>query len=206
MQIGIDFDNTIVSYDSLFHKIALEKNLIPHGIKVNKNAVRDYLREINNEDAWTELQGYVYGLRMNEANAYQGLLSKLKELKNNKHEFFIVSHKTQFPFMGPKYDLHEAAKKWIKINLQDKKNMLIDPGNVFFEVTKDAKIDRIKKLNLDFFIDDLPEILNHSNFPTSVTPILYDPEDNFPQSTFQNLKRLNNWGDLNFLINRFQDE
>ena len=28
MIFGLDFDNTIVSYDSLFHKVAVELNLI----------------------------------------------------------------------------------------------------------------------------------------------------------------------------------
>ena len=38
VKIGIDFDNTIVIYDDLFHKIASEENLIPINFpKSNKN-------------------------------------------------------------------------------------------------------------------------------------------------------------------------
>ena len=29
MRIGIDFDNTIVSYDTLFHKVAVEQGAVP---------------------------------------------------------------------------------------------------------------------------------------------------------------------------------
>ena len=29
MILGVDFDNTIVAYDSLFHRVALERGLIP---------------------------------------------------------------------------------------------------------------------------------------------------------------------------------
>ena len=36
MRIGIDFDNTIVSYDELFYQIAQEKKLIPAELPVNK--------------------------------------------------------------------------------------------------------------------------------------------------------------------------
>ena len=44
MIIGIDFDNTIIKYDELFHKISIEKNLIPK--KLNKEQVwEDFKRE-----------------------------------------------------------------------------------------------------------------------------------------------------------------
>ena len=72
MKIGVDFDNTIVSYDALFYKVAREQNLVPDTIPINKVAVRDYLRRIGHEDRWTEMQGYVYGARMGEAVGYPG--------------------------------------------------------------------------------------------------------------------------------------
>ena len=42
--LGLDFDNTLVLYDNLFHQIALEKGLIDHSVAANKIAIRDYLR------------------------------------------------------------------------------------------------------------------------------------------------------------------
>ena len=50
MVLGLDFDNTIIRYDELFHKIACEKDLIPSDLPTEKNAVRDYLREKNIEN------------------------------------------------------------------------------------------------------------------------------------------------------------
>jgi hypothetical protein len=47
MRIGIDFDNTIVSYDALFFKVAREQDAVPADTPVNKVAVRDYLRKID---------------------------------------------------------------------------------------------------------------------------------------------------------------
>ena len=63
MRIGIDFDNTIVSYDELFHKVAVEQALVPANIPKSKLAARDYLRKIDNEPVWTELQGLSMGHR-----------------------------------------------------------------------------------------------------------------------------------------------
>ena len=61
MIVGIDFDNTIVCYDDIFHREALDRELIPAATPARKEAVRDYLRQQDKEDLWIELQGYVYG-------------------------------------------------------------------------------------------------------------------------------------------------
>ena len=43
MIVGFDFDNTIISYEKLFKKIAYKKRLVPKNIKPNKNSVKRYL-------------------------------------------------------------------------------------------------------------------------------------------------------------------
>ena len=70
MVLGIDFDNTIVRYDELFHGVAVERGLIPASLPVRKNDVRDFLRQQDRERDWTELQGYVYGPRMAGARPF----------------------------------------------------------------------------------------------------------------------------------------
>ena len=41
--LGLDFDNTIVRYDNLFHKLAIEKGLIEQSVPRDKKAIRDYI-------------------------------------------------------------------------------------------------------------------------------------------------------------------
>ena len=53
--IGLDFDNTLISYDQLFFSCALEGGLIPESLVADKTSVRDYLRESGREDMWTRL-------------------------------------------------------------------------------------------------------------------------------------------------------
>ena len=60
MRIGIDFDNTLVCYDRLFHRAALDAGLIPAQVAQSKNAVRDFLRKDGREPAWTELGRRLY--------------------------------------------------------------------------------------------------------------------------------------------------
>ena len=72
MHIGVDFDNTIVCYDALFHRVALELGLIPPDLPPSKFAVRGHLQRAGREEAWIELQGRVYGGRMAEAAPFPG--------------------------------------------------------------------------------------------------------------------------------------
>ena len=104
MKIGIDFDNTIVSYDKVFYEVALEKSLIPPHVRKSKIAVRDYLRNKQQNDIWTELQGYVYGKRMLQAEIFKGFIDFLDFSKKNNLEIVIISHKTKYPYEGKKSD------------------------------------------------------------------------------------------------------
>ena len=55
--LGLDFDNTLVSYDEIFHKIALEKGLINKEVSPNKIEIRDYLRGQGKDEEFTLMQG-----------------------------------------------------------------------------------------------------------------------------------------------------
>ena len=169
LTLGIDFDNTIVCYDEAFHASALEKKLIPPSTMRSKNAVRNYLRNTGNEAAWTELQGYMYGARMELASPYPGFDRFLSFCKSQDILVFIISHKTKHPFLGPAYDLHEAASSWLRAQ-----NFSWTPPT-FFELTLQNKLHRIRKQECDVFIDDLPELLKEPDFPSEVRKILFDP-------------------------------
>lgn len=175
MRVGLDFDNTIVSYDALFHKVAVEAGNVPADLPATKLAVRDYLRATGNEPVWTEMQGYVYGARLLEAAAFDGLIDCLRWARREGIDLFIVSHKTKHPFLGPPYDLHQSARDWIAAYLCDDGQPLIPAENISFELTKNDKICRIGASNFDYFVDDLPEILADSGFPAGTVPVLFDP-------------------------------
>lgn len=197
MHIGLDFDNTIVSYDTLFFKVAVERGWLINNMPISKVGVRNYLRSIGQESIWTEMQGYVYGARMNEAIAFPGVLEFLKWARNERITVSIVSHKTQFPFIGKQYDLHKSAYSWIKNNLIDEFGHLIESNNVYFENTKELKISRIVNINCDLFIDDLPEIFLTLEFPSHIKKILFDPENHYQKL---NLYRFSQWGDVRKLL------
>jgi len=175
MHIGIDFDNTIVGYDEVFYRVALEQGMVPSTIDPTKLAVRNWLRKIGKEDIWTEMQGYVYGTRMADAEVYPGVIEFLSWARSAGISLSIISHKTKQPFLGPCYDLHKAASLWIETVLKDEAGPLVELENVYFETTKAGKWARIASTASTHFIDDLPEILFAEAFPVGVKRILFDP-------------------------------
>src|ERR1700756_5168358 len=143
MRIGIDFDNTIACYDGVFYAAALERGLIPVNLGRDKNAVRDYLNGNGRADAFTELQGHVYGARMELAAPYPGFAEFIATARKAEHDLFIVSHKTKHPIRGQRHDLHAAARGFLNArSLVGGASEQIDPADVFFELTKEAKVAR----------------------------------------------------------------
>lgn len=172
--VGLDFDNTLVKYDSLFYRLALEKGLIDAKIAKNKSIIRNYLCSIGLEERFTELQGEVYGKRIKEAEATEGMFEALLKIKEKGVQIAIISHKTRLPYKGPKYDLHQAAWEWLgDKGFFDEKMLNINRNMVFFEETKQKKIKRIENIDCSHFIDDLPEILE--GLDNKIVKILYDP-------------------------------
>lgn len=197
MRLGFDFDNTLISYNRLFHRVALDKRLIPEATPPQKNAVRDYLRQQGIEDEWTRMQGEVYGGRILEAEPYPGMPATLFALKGKQIPMCIVSHKTRTPYLGEPWDLHAAARSWLrKQGFFDAQGLGWSDEQIFFELTKEAKVARILALGCTHYVDDLPEILEM--LPGSVEKILFDPGQ--AHRLDSSWKRLSAWEDLPALL------
>jgi hypothetical protein len=194
MRIGIDFDNTIACYDGVFHAAALERGLIPAELPRDKNSIRDHLNVTGRKDDFTELQGHVYGARMDLVALYPGFVEFVAAAHKAGHEIFIVSHKTRHPMLGPKHDLHAAANGFLAARgLVGDGASQIDPARVFFELTQQDKVARVAALACEVFIDDLPEILAMPGFPDDMRRILFDPENRFETSGYH---RRSSWAEI----------
>ena len=116
MRIGIDFDNTIVCYDELFHRFASENGVVPGSLEASKTAVRDHLRATDREQDWIELQGYIYGKQIFQAPSFEGVNQFVSVAEQFGHSICIISHKTNYSNCSDKYDLHQAARTWLSDN------------------------------------------------------------------------------------------
>ncbi len=199
MIIGVDFDNTIVCYDGLFGKLAVEQGLVPAGIGQSKNAVRDYLRQIGQEDRWTELQGFAYGPGMSEARLFPGALEFFDHCRRVGREVFIISHRTRYPFLGERHDLHQAARDFLAAHgFHDPARIGLAADHIHIYETKKEKTARINQVGCTHFIDDLPEILNSADLHTNIEKILFDP--NGQHADCPGLRRVDSWGAIKDLL------
>lgn len=165
IRIGIDFDNTIICYDHLFAEAAQNKNWnAPFHLGESKTLIKENLIKLDGNDfRWQELQAIVYGILIEKAQPFEGCTETLLFLKNsNIFELFVVSHKTLRSNYLKEISLVDKAIDWVQ-----KKNLLdfIPKENFFFLPTRDEKIKVINELKLDFFIDDLLEVLEDDKFP-----------------------------------------
>ena len=158
--IGIDLDNTIISYEGVFPQVAHDIGLlVAPPFPQTKQQVKTYLRD--KPDQWTRLQGLVYGPEIMKATPFPGVLEFLQKARELGRQVAIVSHKTQFAAMGPRYDLHSAARGWLAAyGLQEQE--------VYFEATLEEKVSRLASLGCEVFIDDLAKVFEHPEFPTEV--------------------------------------
>ena len=174
--LGLDFDNTIVTYDALFAQLARERDALMPGVAPTKQAIRDSLRRAGREHEWTELQGLAYGERIVDARPAAGVLDFIERSHAAGIELSIVSHKTRTPYAGPAFDLHAAARRWLETHgVLNAERTGLTHERVYFEETKEAKAARIAAIGCTLFIDDLPEFLGAPFFPDPVDRLLYDP-------------------------------
>jgi hypothetical protein len=178
MRLGLDFDNTIVCYDELFHRLAAERTLVPPpppGRAWSKSRVRDHLRAAGQEEEWTRLQGQAYGPRIREAKPFPGVLDFISLCRRESIPVFVISHKTKRPYLGEPHDLHAAALEWLGHHGFFNAGAGLALCDVFLEETKAGKLARIRQQKCSHFIDDLPEILGDGAFPEGVERILFAP-------------------------------
>ncbi len=196
IKVGLDFDNTLIRYDGLFHALAIEQKLISPEVKADKTAIRDHLRAKGRDEDFTMLQGEVYGSRIRGAEAAPGMKRALMGIQSRGVELVIVSHKTAKPFKGPPYDLHAAARDWLTLQgFFSPEGLCWSHEQVFFESTKERKAQRIIDLGCTHYVDDLPEIL--AMLPGTIERILYAPTG---ESAWHGGPVMNAWEELEELV------
>jgi hypothetical protein len=175
MRVGIDFDNTIASYDELMLRLAVDWGLITADVTPSKKVIRDTIRALpDGESKWRRLQTHSYGPGMRDAKLMDGLIDFLAECRGRAIPVFVVSHKTEFANFGdPTVNLRAAALEWMdRAGLLNPERVGLCRGAVYFEDTREQKIARIKALRITHFIDDLEETFLEASFPAEVGRIL----------------------------------
>jgi len=194
--VGVDFDNTLVTYDRLIHQTAVERRLIDPATPANKREVRDRIRLLpDGEVEWQKLQGLVYGPLMSRAELLPGAAEFVRACRAHGWRVYIVSHKTEFAgYDDTRTNLRDAARAWMTARaFFEPAGLLLNPHDVFFEGTRDAKIERIASLGCTHFIDDLEEVFSEPSFPAATERFLLSQRSALPDDR---IHVVNDWSVL----------
>lgn len=195
--IGVDLDNTIIDYSAVFVTAARELGFDRMGeLPSTKHGIRRWLQAAGRNDLWTELQGYVYGPGLEKALPFPGVLECLGAWRKMSLEFCIVSHKSAYPALGPRYALRELALDWLEAQgFFQQDGLGLDRRQVFFCDDRSGKVSQIAAANCSHFIDDLPEVFAEPDFPERTRQCLFDPED--VHQAWPGVSRCCNWSEVN---------
>ncbi len=180
MIIGVDFDNTLITYDNVFYTLAIEQKYVTPNASASKKSIRDQIRQSpNGEIKWQQLQALAYGPRITEASIFDGVTRFFALCKSLHITTHIISHKSETAqFSKEGENLREAAVNWMtQQGFFDKSKLGLTRDNIHFGSTRQDKIDHIVRLGCTHFIDDLVEVFQEETFPSSVQRILYSPSD-----------------------------
>lgn len=175
--VGIDIDNTLIDYTGVFYQVGRDLDWLPELSDTSKAATKGFLHDAKEFERWTELQGIVYGRMLHKAALYSGALECVRGLLAAGVRVEIISHKTRYPYLGPKVDLHQAALSFLNDQqlIGDEPNQ-VPFSQVHFLEEKQTKVARIAEAKCDVFIDDLLEIFALDGFPSRTQALWFAPE------------------------------
>lgn len=170
LKFGFDLDNTLIDYSKAVEKYCSEQNLdIYSNIKLLKDALKS---SDCSDNKWRSAQGWIYSYGLQYAELAKGSVNLFEFLISKGFTLYIVSHKSLFSFNEEKkFPLREYAMNWIEKS--ELRRFFCDTDQIYFEATLNLKINRIAKLKLNYFVDDLEKVFTHKYFPKDTKQILF---------------------------------
>ena len=204
MRIGIDLDNTIINYHKLFNlecKRIIHSNKKPKDISsifFTKEKTKNYIIKNFSLEKWIYIQNLVYAKKIHFAEIDDHFLNFLKFCKDLNYEIFIISHKTKFSNIFKNINLRNESINFLKAKKIFQRK-LVKKKNIFFYSEREKKIEKIKKMKLDYYIDDLKVVLENLN-KKKTNLILFSDINCKSYKTFSNWLGINKFffGSQNF--------
>lgn len=187
MRFGFDIDDTLINLrEHAFHiyKQKLKQDLsleVFHALDRVEIHEPFGLTDEEGQEMWESSLEEIY---FTDCPAFPGSIEALNELDQNGDEIYYITAR-------PK-EHGIRTREWMK-----EKGFPVRDDRFFYGMKDHEKINIIKELKLDYYVDDKPSVLNTLR-ETPVTLIVKD------QSYNQDLdiERLENWHDFKRIINK----
>jgi uncharacterized protein len=181
MRFGFDIDDTLINLREHAFNIynqRLNQN-VPIEVFHNLKRVEIHepfgLTEEEGKEMWRSSLEEIY---YTSCPAFPSAVETLQELEKKGHEIYYITAR-------PK-EHGERTKEWLKEN-----GFPVNDEKFFYGMQDHEKVEIIKKLKLDYYFDDKPEVLN-TLLNESIKIFLRDQSYN----RHLNLPRIVNWSDL----------
>lgn len=171
LYVGIDLDNTVLSYDKLLRKLAIEMDYAdqacPKRPKDIRLALRTYANnEIEGEKRWQKLQDMVYNTRIDDAEIDPYFKAAVAAIRDLGGTVALITQKEENLELPPSQQLRDKVMETLrKRKFFEHEGYDLKEENVHFCRTFGEKIAKIRELRLETYIDDRAEIFEHPLFP-----------------------------------------
>ncbi|WP_226536480.1 5' nucleotidase, NT5C type [Fictibacillus halophilus] len=187
MRLGFDIDDTLISLrEHAFHiyNRKLKQDLpidVFHTIKTLEIHEPFGLSKQEGNQLWIDSMEEIY---FSDCPAYPDAVEVLQELHNQGHEIYYITARPAKHC--------EQTKNWV-----EKAGFPVEEGRFFCGMKDEEKIHTIKELNLDYYFDDKPNVLETL---TSESVQLYVRDQSYNQHL--EFPRLTNWTELKEIIKK----
>jgi uncharacterized HAD superfamily protein len=185
MKFGFDIDDTLINLRehafNLYNQKLNQNVPIETFHKLNKVEIHEPfgLTDAQGKEMWISSLEEVY---YTSCPAFPGAVETLQQLEKQGHDIYYITAR-------PK--VHgERTKDWMKEN-----GFPVHDQRFFYGMQDHEKVEIIKTLDLDYYFDDKPEVLN-TLLNETVKIYLRDQSYN----RHLNLPRIVNWSDLEEII------
>jgi uncharacterized protein len=187
MRLGFDIDDTLISLrEHAFHiyNRKLKQDLpidVFHTIKTLEIHEPFGLSKQEGNQLWIDSMEEIY---FSDCPAYPDAVEVLQELHKQGHEIYYITARPAKHC--------EQTKNWV-----EKAGFPVEEGRFFCGMKDEDKIHTIKELNLDYYFDDKPNVLETL---TSESVQLYVRDQSYNQHL--EFPRLTNWTELKEIIKK----
>ena len=150
MRFGFDIDDTLINLREHAFHIYNRKLNVNVGLEVFRELKTVEIHEAFGLDKetgsqmWGSLLEEIY---FTDCPAFEGAIELLNQLEQEGHEIFYITSR-------PK-EFCSGTRQWVKA-----KGFPVHDENFFCGMQDQEKIDIIKELNLDYYFDDKPAVLD----------------------------------------------
>ncbi len=194
MKIGFDLDHTLFNYTISMRK-ALDSHEKYSKLSFSSKAeLKQNMCDLLGPRAWTEFQGILYCDFLEFVFIDPFAIKLIQLIKAKGHHFVIVSHKTTRPISGGDCLLRTASDSKLKREFSLGGIPYTSSLPVKYYDSLSQKISAIQELEFDFFIDDLPEVIE--SLKGKVNTLIHFDENIEESKSMKDYLAFKSWFDI----------